>query len=110
MYVLDSMASELACARSEERCHHPPDCGVDKHSSGCDQNDAIGSAHDAADRSFLDGGTQWTPLSAAVDNRSVSSVVGAPNGRVGRTDAEMKVFTRVLSGCHVLQAITVFLI
>ena len=96
MCVLDSMASELVCARSEERCHHPPVCGVDKHSSGCDHNDAIGTRHDAADRSFLDGGTQWTPLSAAIDNRSVSSVVGAPNGRVGRTDAKMKVFTRVL--------------
>ena len=66
----------------------------------------IGSAHehDAADRSFLDGRTQWTPLSAAIDNRAVSSVVGAPNGRVGRTDAKMTVFTRVSYTCYVGQA------
>ena len=49
--------------------------GVDKHSSACDQNDAAGTVLDAADRSFVDGRTQWTPLSAPIDNRAVSSVV-----------------------------------
>ena len=40
---------------------------------GCDLQHAKRYLQEAADRSFLDGGTQWTPLSAAIENRTLSA-------------------------------------
>ena len=51
---------------------------------GCDQQHAACPPNGTADRPLIDGRTQWTPLSAAIDKRTVSSVAEG-TGRMLRT-------------------------